>query len=434
MTSRPLVVQPPRTMRGQLTVPGDKSISHRAIILNSIAQGAARVTNFLAGADCLATLDCMRALGIDFLIPSAGEGALHVRGGGLHGLGEPEDVLDARNSGTTMRLLAGLLAAQPFLSILTGDASLRSRPMGRVVQPLRLMGAEIRGRKGDTLPPLALRGQHLSGIEYSLPVASAQLKSALLLAGLYAEGQTTLLEPAPSRDHTERMLRAMGADITLEERRITIRPPRQPLAPLDLQIPGDLSSAAFWLVAGVLHPQARIEVTGVGINPSRTGVLDVLSAMGAHLRLEKERLEGGEPVADLVVESSELVGTEIGGDLIPRVIDEIPVLAVAASLAKGSTVIRDAAELRVKESDRITTTVQELSRLGARIEELPDGMHIQGVPRLKGALCDSHQDHRLAMALGVAGLVAEGETTIQGAEAVEVSYPGFWHDLKRLAA
>lgn len=424
-------VSSPPSLKGEIAVPGDKSISHRAAIFNSIAQGQASIGNFSPGADCLSTVNCLRALGVSI---EAGKepSSLVVRGVGLRGLLEAADVLDAGNSGTTMRLLAGLLAGQSFFSVITGDASLRSRPMGRIIEPLRLMGAQVWGRGGDALAPLAIRGTRLRGIEYRLSVASAQVKSALLLAGLLAEGNTIVEEPAPSRDHTERLLRSMGAHLEIEGTRIALSPTAASLRALDIEVPGDISSAAFWLVAGAIHPHARLRIAGVGINPTRSGILDVLKEMGARLAAEHERVQGGEPVADLVVESSSLTGVSIGGDLVPRLIDEIPAIAVAAAVARGTTTIRDAAELRVKESDRIVTIARELSRLGARVEELPDGMVIHGGRRLTGASCQSYGDHRLAMALAVAGLVAGGEVVVHGAEAADVSYPGFWQELQRL--
>jgi len=296
------------------------------------------------------------------------------------------------------------------------------------------MGAEVWGRGGDSLAPLAIKGNQLRGIKYQLPVASAQLKSAILIAALFAQGDTTVEEPAPSRDHTERMLRAMGARLKSDGLRITLTPDPVPLVPLDLHIPGDISSAAFWLVAGAIHPNARIEVKNTGINPTRMGIIEVLLDMGAKLRIENERIEAGEPVADLIVESSDLVGRQIGGSLIPRLIDEIPLIAIAGCVARGTTVIRDAAELRVKETDRIRATVKELSRLGADIGELPDGLIIRGGKTLKGGEGHSYHDHRLAMAWGIAGLVAQGETVIHDAEVVAFSYPGFWSDLERLSA
>lgn len=422
------------SLRGEITPPGDKSISHRAIILNSIAEGRARIDNLCPGADCQCTIACMRALGVGIKGPEplGSPQAIEVLGVGRGGLREAPNTLDAGNSATTMRLLAGLLAAQPFLSIITGDDSLRSRPMERLIQPLRLMGAEIWGRQDGSLAPLAIRGGRLRGITYTLPVPSAQLKSALLLAGLWAQGGTVLEEPAPSRDHSERLLQAMGAKMEVDDGRIAIAPVSAPLMSLDLRIPGDISAAAYWLVAGAIHPDAQIKVTGCGINPTRTGIIDVLRAMGANLKVENQRMEGGEPVADLLLKSGDLIATKIDAQIIPRLIDEIPVIAVAASMARGTTVIEDAAELRVKETDRIRTTVDELSKLGIRVEELPEGMVIHGEGRLRGAEVDSHHDHRLAMALAVAALVAEGETVVRNAEAVDMSYPAFWQELEKL--
>jgi len=424
-------VRPARRLRGTIEPPGDKSISHRAAILNAIAQGEAAVDNFQTGADCLTTIRCLRALGIR--IESPAPGALRVQGAGRSGLREASAILNAANSGTTLRLLAGLLAAQSFFSVLTGDASLRSRPMGRIVEPLRAMGARIQGRAGGTRPPLAIEGGRLRGVRHRLPVASAQVKSALTLAGLYAEGETVLEEPAPSRDHTERMLRAMGAAIVVGKGGLRVSPLTGDLAPLSLRVPGDISAAAFWMVAAAAHPDAELRLTGVGVNPSRSGIVDALRAMGARIAVEEEQTWGCEPVADIVVHSSHLRGTVIEGALIPRLIDEVPALAVAACLAEGETVVRDAGELRVKESDRIRATAGELRRLGARIQELPDGMVIHGVGSLRGAACGSHGDHRLAMALAVAGLLAAGETTVRGAEAVAISYSSFWNDLDRVA-
>ncbi|MEE8472769.1 MAG: 3-phosphoshikimate 1-carboxyvinyltransferase [Dehalococcoidia bacterium] len=420
------------TLDGEVSLPGDKSISHRALIFGAIAQGRARIGNLSPGADCRSTMACLGQLGVEMEELCSSPLAVEVRGVGGSGLREAEDVLDAGNSGTTMRLLAGLLAAQPFLSILTGDRSLRSRPMGRIMEPLRLMGAQVWGRGAGTMAPLAIRGGELQGITYRLPVASAQLKSALLLAGLFARGETTLEEPGPSRDHSERMLRAMGARLEGENGRITISPLSRPLKAGDVTVPGDISSAAYWLVAGAIHPHARVRLEGVGINPTRSGILDALRAMGARLEIEKEGWEGGEPVADLLIESSELRGIDLEGDMIPRTIDELPLLAVAASAARGTTTIRQAGELRVKESDRIATTVGELSRLGVDIEELPDGMVIRGGGGLRGGEVDSHHDHRLAMALAVAGLAGRGEVVLHNAEAVDISYPAFWRDLDTL--
>jgi len=423
-------VSPRLSLRSEVIPPGDKSISHRAVLFNSIAQGNAKITNFSSGADCASTVTCLQALGAS--VQRTSSTTLEIEGAGKDGLHEADDVLDAGNSATTMRLLSGLLATQPFLSIITGDSSLRSRPMARLISPLRLMGADIRGRGSDSLAPLAIKGGKLHGINYSLPVASAQLKSAILIAALFARGETAVEEPSPSRDHTERLLEAMGVTLKRNACHISLTPPTVPLKSVDLCIPGDISSAAYWLVLGATHPDAHITVRDVGINPTRTGIIDVLLEMGARLRLENERWEGNEPVADITIESSELSGGQINGELIPRLIDEIPVIAMAACAAKGTTLIKDAAELRVKETDRISNTVGELSKLGAKVEELPDGIAIHGGVKLHGAACSSHHDHRLAMVLGIAALIAEGKTTIHDAEAAEVSYPAFWQDMEKI--
>ena len=427
----PQTIRSPERLAGTLAVPGDKSVSHRALILNAIADGSAVVTGLSDGADVRSTAACLRAMGVA-IDPLDEPGSFRVSGPG-NGLVEPTDLLDAGNSGTSMRLLSGLLAGQDFLSVLTGDDSLRSRPMGRIVQPLQQMGAAIMGRGGDTLAPLTIRGGSLRSIEYAMPVASAQVKSCLMLAGLSAAGPTVLHQPALSRDHTERMMAAMGAPVETDGLALTLHPAR--LQAVDVAVPGDISSAAFWMVAGLIHPNARVTVTGVGLNPSRAGIIDALRMMGAGaaLRLENERVEGGEPVADVVASSASLRGIELAGDIIPIMIDELPALAVAACFAAGETVIRDAAELRVKESDRIATTVSELTRLGGRLEPREDGMTIQGVGRLQGAEVASHGDHRLAMAMAVAGLAASGATVVRGAADAAVSYPTFWEHLESLA-
>ena len=422
-------------LEGTVTLPGDKSISQRAILLNSIASGSAHVSNLCHGDDRTSILSCMSGLGITITAhancaQTGAEECFLVEGQGPDGLSEPATVLDAGNSGTATRLVTGLLAAQPFFSVITGDESLRTRPMDRIVTPLREMGAHILGRDGASFAPLAIRGGDLSGIAFAQPVASAQVKSSVLIAGIHADGETTVVQPAESRDHTERMLHAMGANITVDGMRVSVR--RSNLSPIDVAVPGDISAAAFWLVAACAHPDARITIRNVGINPTRAGVLDALRSMGANIRIENVREIGDEPVADLVAESSRLEGIEIAGDAVPRSIDELPVLALAASVASGTTTIRDAAELRVKESDRIAATVAGLSSLGADIEERPDGMTIRGVDSLKGAPCDSAGDHRIAMTMAIAGLAATGETTIAGAEAADVSYPGFWQTLDSL--
>ncbi len=425
------VIAQANRLEGDISIPGDKSLSHRAVMFNAAAEGTATIYNFLNGADCIATISCMEALGAK--VSSAdGYNTVIVQGAGGNGLQEPTDVLQASNSGTTMRLISGLLAAQPFLSVVTGDASLRSRPMDRVVKPLTMMGAQILGRKGGATAPLAIKGGGLHGMEYNTPVASAQVKSALILAALYADGETVITEPSASRDHTERLLRAMGANINSQDTTIRIKPLSSPLKAQSVRVPGDISSAAFWLVAGVIHPNSKIVVHNVGVNPTRTGIIDALRGMGAVLTIDNLREEGGEPVADIIVTSSDLYGTVIEGAIIPSLIDELPVIALAACFAKGDTIIRDAAELRVKESDRIATTIEELSKMGARIDELPDGMIIHGTGKLLGATVGSHDDHRLAMTLGIAGVVAQGETTVQNADSVDISYPGFWKDIAGL--
>jgi 3-phosphoshikimate 1-carboxyvinyltransferase len=425
-------ITPYPRLEGEVTLPGDKSISHRAVILNSLAKGEAEIDNFAPGGDCLSTVRCLKALGVEIgRKGSRNSATLLVSGTSKDGLKEASNVLDAQNSATTMRLLGGLLASQPFLSIITGDSSLRNRPMGRLIEPLRLMGAEVWGRGRDSFAPLVIKGKRLQGIDFTLPVPSAQIKSAILLAGLFARGKTVVHQKILSRDHTERMLKQMGANLRSQGNSISLLPLSNPLIPINLRIPGDISSAAYFLVAAAIHPNARIVIRNCGINPTRTGIIDILLAMGANLKIKNERLEAGEPLADIVVESSKLTGIEVGGDIIPRLIDEIPVLAVAGCVAKGKTVIKDAGELRVKESDRIATVASELSRLGAKIEPLPDGMVIHGGRPLVGTEVDSHLDHRLAMSLAIAGLVAKGETTIKHAQVAQVSYPAFWQTLQQ---
>ncbi len=430
-SSQVRTVKRPSRLGGDLTVPGDKSISHRSLILNAMAHGPARVTGLSDGEDVLSTLSCLRNMGVS-IADGDSPGDYTVLGSGPV-LAEPSDILDAGNSGTSMRLLSGLLAAQPFLSVITGDGSLRSRPMRRIVEPLQMMGAQVMGRQNGSLAPLAIQGGSLKGVEYELPVASAQVKSCIILASLSADGPTVIHQPALSRDHTERMITAMGASVEEDGLALQVKP--GPLAAVDIAVPGDISSAAFWIVAGLCHPDSRVLVKGVGLNPSRTGIIDALQAMGAEdsLQLLNQRTEGGEPVADVLATTAQLHGTEIAGDMIPRILDEVPILAVAACFAKGETVIRDAAELRVKESDRIATTVGELSRLGASIDARDDGMVIRGTGRLTGAACESHGDHRLAMSMAVCGLLADGDVEIHGAADAAVSYPGFWGDMENLA-
>src|SRR2546426_1334012 len=421
-----------KAFRGTLGVSATKSISHRAVILNAIAQGEAIIEDFQRGADCLATISCLRRLGGSFRW--RGESELAVKGLGSRGLHEPASVLDARNSGTTIRLLAGLLSAQPFLSVISGDASLNARPMARIVEPLTQMGAVISGRDGGRLAPLVIRGGSLRGIDYRMPAASAQVKSALLLAGLYADGETVIEEPAPTRDHTERMLANMGADLQFGEGpAVRIRPLAGELTAISLRVPGDISSAAPWLVLASAHPDAEIQIAGVGVNQTRTGILDCLTLMGADIRLEGGEFWGAEPVANIFVRSSQLCGITIDGDLIPRSIDELPLLALAGCLAQGETIIKDAAELAVKESNRIRTTVEGLRALGANLEERQDGFRIWGPQKLRGAVVSSHGDHRLAMMLAVAGAPSPGGTGVRHGGSVWVSYPRFWLGLERLS-
>lgn len=428
-----LVVNPSQGLRGEITPPGDKSLSHRAVMFAAIAEGTTEISGFLAGEDTLNTLKAVRTLGIT--VDDLGAGKFSVHGKGLHGLSEPAAVLDLGNSGTGMRLLAGLLAGQDFFSVLTGDQYLVKRPMDRIADPLRKMGAVIDGRGGGKLAPLAIRGagKNLRAMDYQSPVASAQVKSAVLLCGLYADGETSVTEPHKSRDHTERMLRFFGVDVREAGLRVSLRG-KQALRPSGpLKIPADISSAAFFLVAAAIVPGSDLLIRNVGVNPTRTGILDVLNAMGADISMENLREEAGEPVADLRVRHRALRATEIGGAVIPRLIDEIPVLAVAAACADGMTIIRNAEELRVKESDRIATMATELRKLGAEVRELPDGMEIAGGRNMRGAVCESHGDHRIAMSLAIAGLAAAGATTVRDAEWIETSFPGFSSLLRKAA-
>lgn len=416
-------------LRGRVRVPGDKSISHRALMLGSLAEGQSHVSGFLPSGDCLATLRCMRALGVEIERPD--ETTLTVHGQGLYGLHRPGADLDCVRSGTTMRLLAGILAGQSFDCALTGEPQLLRRPMRRITNPLRQMGARIEDQEGHA--PLLVHGGALRGHEHILSVASAQVKSALLLAGLYADGPTTVRQCGPARDHTELMLDAMGAEIAIEGLDVALCPPGMaPLSPLDLCVPGDVSSAAFLVVAALLVPGSEVTIEGVGTNPTRTGLLDVLREMSACIAVRNERWSGGEPIADLVVQTSTLLCTEVGGHTVVRMIDEFPVLAVAATQAEGETVVCGARELRVKETDRIATVVRELSNMGADISAQPDGFSVRGPTPLRGTTVDSHGDHRLGMALAVAGLIAEGETTIQDTACIADSFPGFGEVLRSL--
>lgn len=426
-----LHVEGGRPLQGRVTVPGDKSISHRALLFAGLAQGASRVRHLLRGGDCLATLACIQKLGVP--VTADPDGGLVIAGQGLRGLSEPAGLVDCGNSGTTLRLLAGLLAGQRFNSFLCGSSQLMGRPMARIVDPLRAMGAHIIGRQGGRLAPLAIEGSSLAKLHYTLPVASAQVKSCLLLAGLYADGGCVLTEPAASRDHSEILLARMGVRLQIEGLRVALSNP-EVLQPFELDVPGDVSSAAFPLVAAALLPGSELCLEGVGVNPRRTGLLEALTAMGASCTYESPREATGEAVADLVVRPAQLQGTNIGGALIPRMIDELPILAVAATQAHGVTHVRDAAELRVKETDRIATTVSELRKLGAHIEAAPDGFVVEGPTQLRGAPVDSQGDHRLAMALTVAGLLAAGVTKVCGTEVCADSFPGFVDLLRALGA
>ena len=430
-----LTVIPPTagvSLHGTLQIPGDKSISHRALMLGALAEGETTIQGLLLGEDPRSTAACFTAMGAQ--ISELNTNLVTVRGIGLGQIQEPVNILDAGNSGTTMRLMLGILASHPDLFFtVTGDDSLRSRPMSRVVTPLAQMGAQIWGRKGNSLAPLAVRGQALQPIHYHSPIASAQVKSAILLAGLMTSGRTTITEPALSRDHSERMLRAFGAQVEVDPDTHSATVTGYPtLRGQQVIVPGDISSAAFWLVAGAIVPGSELYIENVGVNPTRTGILVALELMGADITLENQREVAGEPVADLRVKHSKLTACEIGGDLIPRLIDEIPILAVAAVFAAGTTIIRDAEELRVKESDRLQVMAAALTKMGAKITELPDGLEITGGGSLIGAELDSFTDHRIAMSLAIASIMAKGQTTIHRAEAASISYPTFFDSLRSI--
>ncbi|MBM7613732.1 3-phosphoshikimate 1-carboxyvinyltransferase [Alkaliphilus hydrothermalis] len=414
-------------LQGNMTVPGDKSISHRSIMLASISQGKSVITGFLRGEDCLSTIECFRGLGVQ--ITDNGDEII-VEGKGINGLQEPKDILNAGNSGTTMRLMSGILAGQDFLSIMTGDDSLRSRPMARIASPLKEMGAKIDGRCNGKSAPLVIRGGNLKGIEYRLPVASAQVKSAVILAGLYADGTTTIEEPVPSRDHTERMVKAFGGNIKREGNKITVE--KQELYGQTVRVPGDISSAAFFMVAAAAKENSHLRIKNVGLNPTRTGIIDVLKEMGADIKLENLNTSGGEEIGDIIIKGGKLKGATIGGEIIPRLIDEIPIIVVAAALAEGTTLITGAEELKHKESNRILTVVEELTKLGIKIEELSDGMMIHGPNIIKGGTVNSYGDHRIAMALAICGLFSEGPVKIENSECIAVSFPNFEETLRKI--
>ncbi len=417
-----------KRLRGTLSVPGDKSISHRGVMFGSIANGTTELTGFLDGADCRSTIACFRAMGIKI---EQVKDHVMIHGNGLHGLQAPTSMLDVGNSGTTTRLISGILSAQNFTSELNGDASIQKRPMKRIMAPLSQMGASIVSLKGNDCAPLRITGQPLHGIHYNSPVASAQVKSCILLAGLYADGETSVTEPAISRNHTELMLGGFGATIRSEGNTAIIHPAKE-LYGQKIAIPGDISSAAYFIAAGLIAEDADILITNVNTNPTRAGIIEVAKAMGGKITLENERIVSGEPVADLHVVSSTLHGCEISGDLIPTLIDEIPVIAVMASAAVGTTTIRDAAELRVKESDRITTVTENLSAMGCNITPTEDGMIIQGGNALHGATIQTYLDHRIAMAFTVASLLTEEEVTLDHPECVTISYPEFYQDFQKI--
>ncbi len=423
-----MIIRPARNVRGELKVPGDKSISHRSIMFGSIAKGRTEITGFLESADCLSTISCFRKMGVE--ITRGSDGTVTVYGRGLRGLKAPSEVLDCGNSGTTTRLISGILAAQDFETTLTGDESIRKRPMRRIIEPLSLMGADITSVLGNDCSPLRICGRPLHGIEYTTKVASAQVKSAILLAGLYADGPTSVTEPDLSRNHTELMGRYFGADITSSGTTATVRPAAE-LYGRKVEVAGDISSAIYFITAALLLPGSEVLIRGVGVNPTRFGSVKVLREMGADITLLNESGEG-DPQADLLVRSSGLKGVTIGGSVIPAMIDELPTVALAACFAEGTTVIKDAAELRVKESDRIALMVKNLRAMGADVEETTDGMIVHGGKPLHGARIDTQKDHRIAMTFAVAALLAEGETELADGDCVNISYPEFYQDLDRL--
>ncbi len=433
------IIYPKTKLRGEITVPGDKSISHRSVMFGSIALGTTKITNFLKGADCLSTIDCFRKMGIK--ITEEGDSIL-VHGKGLRGLSAPPETLDVGNSGTTTRLLSGILAGQSFTSVMSGDESLNSRPMGRIMTPLNRMGAHICSIRDNNCAPLRVEPGKLHGIHYQSPVASAQVKSAVLLAGLYADSETCVTEPALSRNHTELMLRSFGADVTSVSYEdgsaaASVRPCHE-LYGQTIQVPGDISSAAYFIAAGLLVPGSELLIKNVGTNPTRAGILEVCQAMGADItylntqNMEETANPGGEPTADILVRYSHLHGTTIEGSLIPALIDEIPMIAVMAACAEGTTIIKDASELKVKETNRIDTVTRNLRAMGTDITPTDDGMIIEGGKSLTGTHIRSYLDHRIAMAFAIAGLIAEGKTTIENSQCVDVSYPDFFRILEKL--
>ncbi len=423
-----LTITPKGPLRGTVHVPGDKSITHRALILSALAEGDSTIRGYCRGEDCLNTLSVLQKLGIPIEVEPD---QVHVSGKGLWGLTEPAEPLDCGNSGTGLRLLTGVLAGQQFFTVLTGDASLRSRPMGRIVKPLQLMGAHIQGRNGGALAPLAVTGSRLKGSDYVSPVSSAQIKSAVLLAGLFAEGDTRFSEPLQSRDHTERMFRFLGIPFEVEGNSIRVTG-GQSFQAKDLFVPGDLSAAAFFIVGASIVPDSEVRIPNIGLNPARTGILDILTEMGANIQIDNQRDESGEPVGDLMIRTAPLRGISIGADQVPKTIDEFPIFCVAAALAQGQTTVTGAEELRVKETDRIQAMATELKKLNVAIEETPDGFVVQGGSSLQGGHCQSHGDHRVAMAIAIAALTAESPTVIDDTDCIETSFPGFHGKLLEL--
>jgi len=425
------VIEKANFLKGEITPPPDKSISHRAVMFASLAKGESRIKNFLWAKDPISSLNAMKSLGVKIQVNDIKE--IIVQGEGLQSLKEPEDVIDCGNSGTTIRLLSGILAGQPFLSILSGDESLRQRPMKRIIEPLRQMGVEICSRAENRFPPVVIRGGNLKGISYEMPIASAQVKSAILLAGLFAKGDTTVKEPHKSRDHTEKMLKSMGVELYITNNTIKISQPSQELKAFDIAIPNDFSSAAFFIGGACLVPDSEVIIKNVCLNETRTGFLEVLRSMGAKIEIFNLKEQAGEPVGDILVKkSSGLKGVTVQGEIIPRLIDEFPILCIIATQAEGLTVIRDAKDLRAKESDRIKAMVTELSKMEVPIKELEDGVEIKGPCKLKGTEVYSYKDHRIAMALSIAGLISEGKTTIIDADCVDISFPEFYDLLEIL--
>ncbi|MDW7971622.1 MAG: 3-phosphoshikimate 1-carboxyvinyltransferase [Thermodesulfovibrio sp.] len=425
------VIKKAKALKGEITPPPDKSISHRAVMFASLAKGDSRIKNFLWAKDPISTLNAMKSLGVEIDITDSKEIIVH--GKGLYSLKEPDNVIDCGNSGTTIRLLSGIAAGQRFLTVLTGDDSLRYRPMKRIISPLSLMGANIIGRDENRFPPIVIKGGFLRGITYEMPIASAQVKSSILLAALYAKDETTLIQPHKSRDHTERMLKNIGVHININGNTITIYPPKNDLNCFEITIPNDFSSASFFIAGACIVPNSEVLIKNVNLNNTRTGFLEILKKMGANIEVLNITEQAGEPVGDIFVKSSpKLKGITVQGDMIPKLIDEFPVLCVVATQSEGKTIIRDAKDLRVKESDRIKAMTSELRKMGATLEEFEDGVEIEGPCTLIGTEVYSYQDHRIAMALSIAGLIAEGETTIKNAECVDISFPNFYDLLEIL--